>query len=337
MPAALLDRVLHEGRLADARLAAEQEAAAGSGSRVFQEPADRRALELAPQEHAGNLPHRPAREARGRPITSGVPRKRSRAAGWHDRSRRVEAAHIRPPVPRPCLAVIGAANGRRALGAEQRPRDEPARGGPHGRYELAPGGEARLRADVSLEDDGSARTGRSRSPPATSSASGRSRRRGSLRPAPPPHPREHHHRGDRRHGAVPGSARPDRLEHPRQRHRRGHRQPPRRHLRRGDPLREETPCIHAFDPAWRSGRSSRSSSSRSLRRAAPRWPPATAREGAGTRTMHFLLREDQQVIDRAPAGPSNGDTCVGPAASTAPPASRYFRPVVDNACETRES
>jgi hypothetical protein len=28
---------------------------------------------------------------------------------------------------------------------------------------------------------------------------------------------------------------------------------------------------------------------------------------AGTRTMHFLLREDQQVLDRAPAGPSNGD------------------------------
>ena len=29
--------------------------------------------------------------------------------------------------------------------------------------------------------------------------------------------------------------------------------------------------------------------------------------GANTRTLHFLLREDQQVLDRAPAGPSNGD------------------------------
>ena len=26
-----------------------------------------------------------------------------------------------------------------------------------------------------------------------------------------------------------------------------------------------------------------------------------------TQTLHFLLREDQQVLDRAPAGPSNGD------------------------------
>ncbi len=29
--------------------------------------------------------------------------------------------------------------------------------------------------------------------------------------------------------------------------------------------------------------------------------------GASTRTIHLLLREDQQVLDRAPAGPSNGD------------------------------
>jgi len=29
--------------------------------------------------------------------------------------------------------------------------------------------------------------------------------------------------------------------------------------------------------------------------------------GARTRTIHLLLREDQQVLDRAPAGPSNGD------------------------------
>lgn len=28
---------------------------------------------------------------------------------------------------------------------------------------------------------------------------------------------------------------------------------------------------------------------------------------ASTRTIHLLLREDQQVLDRAPAGPSNGD------------------------------
>lgn len=32
--------------------------------------------------------------------------------------------------------------------------------------------------------------------------------------------------------------------------------------------------------------------------------------GANTRTLHFLLREDQQVFDRAPAGPSNGDLVV---------------------------
>jgi hypothetical protein len=29
--------------------------------------------------------------------------------------------------------------------------------------------------------------------------------------------------------------------------------------------------------------------------------------GTSTRTLHFLLREDQRVLDRAPAGPSNGD------------------------------
>jgi hypothetical protein len=29
--------------------------------------------------------------------------------------------------------------------------------------------------------------------------------------------------------------------------------------------------------------------------------------GTSTQTVHFLLREDQQVLDRAPAGPSNGD------------------------------
>ena len=29
--------------------------------------------------------------------------------------------------------------------------------------------------------------------------------------------------------------------------------------------------------------------------------------GASARTIHLLLREDQQVLDRAPAGPSNGD------------------------------
>jgi hypothetical protein len=29
--------------------------------------------------------------------------------------------------------------------------------------------------------------------------------------------------------------------------------------------------------------------------------------GGHTTTLHFLLRETQQVIDRAPAGPSNGD------------------------------
>jgi hypothetical protein len=29
--------------------------------------------------------------------------------------------------------------------------------------------------------------------------------------------------------------------------------------------------------------------------------------GTSTRTLHFFLREEQQVIDRAPSGPSNGD------------------------------
>jgi hypothetical protein len=29
--------------------------------------------------------------------------------------------------------------------------------------------------------------------------------------------------------------------------------------------------------------------------------------GSGGTTLHFLLREQQQVIDRAPSGPSNGD------------------------------
>lgn len=29
--------------------------------------------------------------------------------------------------------------------------------------------------------------------------------------------------------------------------------------------------------------------------------------GTSARTLHFLLREEQQVIDRAPRGPSNGD------------------------------
>ena len=32
--------------------------------------------------------------------------------------------------------------------------------------------------------------------------------------------------------------------------------------------------------------------------------------GSGTRTLHFLLREDQQILDRAPAGPSNGDVVI---------------------------
>jgi predicted aconitase with swiveling domain len=32
--------------------------------------------------------------------------------------------------------------------------------------------------------------------------------------------------------------------------------------------------------------------------------------GRPTTTLHFLLRETQQVIDRAPAGPSNGDVVL---------------------------
>lgn len=34
---------------------------------------------------------------------------------------------------------------------------------------------------------------------------------------------------------------------------------------------------------------------------------ASGGTSASTRTLHFLLREEQQVIDRAPRGPSNGD------------------------------
>lgn len=34
---------------------------------------------------------------------------------------------------------------------------------------------------------------------------------------------------------------------------------------------------------------------------------SSAGASTSTRTLHFLLREDQQVLDRAPAGPSNGD------------------------------
>ena len=55
------------------------------------------------------------------------------------------------------------------------------------------------------------------------------------------------------------------------------------------------------------GRSSRSSSSPSQRRAERPWPPATAPRAPARWTIHLLLREDQQVLDRAPAGPSNGD------------------------------
>ena len=52
----LLDRVAHEGCLPDPGLAAKEQAAAGPVSCFVQEPADRRALELAPQEHAPTVP-----------------------------------------------------------------------------------------------------------------------------------------------------------------------------------------------------------------------------------------------------------------------------------------
>ena len=94
-------------------------------SRFLQEPADRRALELAPQEHAANRTAS-AHEGTG----SGVPRKRSPLVGWHDRSRRDGPAHLRTSVPRPRLSFVGPADGRGALRPEQRAGDELARRGP---------------------------------------------------------------------------------------------------------------------------------------------------------------------------------------------------------------